>query len=188
MYFSLQFIFLQSPSSYPSWWPSCDRGVVLYNMRYMEYIIWTWPWLTVSLCRPRSIHWAPFWTLWLRCTFLVLKEYAVWLGCQLETSLLTRQISTDKKHNRWFRWETSWWPQARSRQARQGGSSWSQKDKRRYLTVFEGCRQHFFFFYMLSHVSLIKSLRNRNHHPHLIDEEVGDVDRWSDLLKTWSQT
>ena len=34
-----------------------------------------------------------------------------------------------------------------------------------------------FFFYMLSHVSLIKSLRNRNHHPHLIDEEVGDVDR-----------
>ena len=152
MYFSLQFIFLQSPCSYPSWWPSCDHGVVLYNMWYMEYTIWTWPWLTVSLCRPRSIYWAPFWTLWLRCTFLVLKEYAVWLGCQLETSLLTRQISTDKKHNKWFRWETSWWPQARSRQAPQGGRS--PADPRRTngstLTVFEGCREHFFFLHVIS--------------------------------------
>ena len=185
MYFSLQFIFLQSPSSYPSWWPSCDRGVVLYNMRYMEYIIWTWPWLTVSLCRPRSIHWAPFWTLWLRCTFLVLKEYAVWLGCQLETSLLTRQISTDKKHNRM---RDKLVAPSKVKAGSPGRLQLIPEGQTAVPHSIWGVQTALFFFYMLSHVSLIKSLRNRNHHPHLIDEEVGDVDRWSDLLKTWSQT
>lgn len=54
MYFSLQFLFLQSPCSHPSWWPSCDHGVVLHNMWYMEYIIWTWPWWTSALMQTQK--------------------------------------------------------------------------------------------------------------------------------------